>query len=180
MSRLNSLTRIALMAALTVICAQLIIPLPFTPIPFSLSIVAVLLCGTLLDKRSALIAQLVYLLLGLVGLPVFSGFSGGIGKILGPTGGYIISYLFVAYLTALLLEIWGRRDLLTLSVSMGAGLAVCYLFGSAWLAYMSNISFVAALGAGVLPFVVFDLVKIFLAALLTIALQKPLAALRAR
>ncbi len=180
MKKLNRLTRVALMAAVTAVCAQIIIPLPFTPIPFSLAIVAVLLCGTLLDKQSALLAQTVYLLLGLIGLPVFSGFAGGPAKLFGPTGGYIFSYLFAAFLTALLLEKLGNRSLPILIVSMVAGLAVCYLMGTAWLAYLTKMSFIEALAAGVLPFVAFDLVKIFLAGLLTIALAKPLAALRAQ
>lgn len=88
MNRTRRLTLTALFAALTAVLSQISFPIPFTPIVFTMGVMAVYLTAALLPKWNALLAQLVYLLLGAVGLPVFSGFNGGVGAILGPTGGY--------------------------------------------------------------------------------------------
>ena len=85
------MTRVALMAAVTAVAAQLAVPLPFTPVPFTLQVLAVVLSGLLLGPRHAALAMAVYVLVGALGAPVFSQFQGGLGVILGPRGGYLVS-----------------------------------------------------------------------------------------
>ncbi|MDQ4126909.1 MAG: biotin transporter BioY, partial [Actinomycetota bacterium] len=85
------MTRVALMAAVTAVAAQITIPLPFSPVPFTLQVPAVVLSGLLLGPRYGAVAQAIYVLLGAVGVPVFAGFKGGLGIIFGPTGGYLLS-----------------------------------------------------------------------------------------
>jgi biotin transport system substrate-specific component len=91
----------AVFAALTAACSQIQVPLPFTPVPISLATLAVLVCGGTLGAKKGALAILVYILLGAVGVPVFAGFSGGLGVIAGPTGGYIIGYLPMAVIMGL-------------------------------------------------------------------------------
>ena len=95
------MARVALMAALTAVGAQISIPLPFTPVPFTLQVPMVVLSGLLLGVRYGALSQVVYLLLGAIGLPVFAKFSAGLGIILGPTGGYLVSYPFAAAVAGL-------------------------------------------------------------------------------
>ena len=94
----------ALFAALTAVCSQVMIPLPFTPVPVNLALLAVFACGGVLGAKKGAVAMLVYILLGAIGAPVFVGFSGGIGVLAGPTGGYIVGYLPAAVIFGLLLR----------------------------------------------------------------------------
>ena len=100
----------------------------------------------------------------LAGLPVFSGFSGGPSKLLGPTGGYIIGYLPMAFLTGLAVERYYENRVLCI-LAMEASTWILYLFGSAWLSYQANMTFPEALAVGVIPFIIVDLIKICIAAL---------------
>ena len=161
----------ALFAALTAVCAQVIIPIGAVPV--SLSLLPVLLCGALLRPWDALAAAAVYLLMGLVGLPVFSGLQGGPAKLLGPTGGFILGYLPCALLTALILR--RKRTLPRYALAMAAGVLACYLFGTAWFMVSSGTALGAALSVCVLPFLPFDALKIALAALLARRLAPVLA-----
>jgi len=144
------------------------------------------LSSYILGRKRSVISCGIYLLIGLVGLPVFSGFTGGIGKVFGPTGGYILGYLFLVYISGCFFEKWsiGNRQTVTKGrtnagcnwnscvsfmmhiVGMVFGTMACYLFGSFWLAYQSQMSVTAALTAGVLPFIPGDIAKIIVAALL--------------
>jgi biotin transport system substrate-specific component len=92
----------ALFAALTAICSQIMIPLPFTPVPINLAYLAVLVCGGALGPKKGAIAMTVYVLLGAIGVPVFHGLTGGLGVLAGPTGGYIIGYIPMALVMGLL------------------------------------------------------------------------------
>ena len=152
----------ALFAALAAVLSQISFPIGISPVPFSLGICAVFLTGALLDKKYALIALLVYLLLGAVGLPVFSQFRGGFSVLAGPTGGYLFSYPVSAFLIGLLCDLMKKRNVFTLIVSMLAALAVCYAVGTLWLSFVSQITFMEALAAGVIPFVITDIVKVVL------------------
>lgn len=165
----------ALFCALTAVASQLIIPTQ--PVPFSFAMVAIYLTGILLNRKAALWTQIAYVLLGAVGAPVFSGFSGGLGKLFGPTGGYLAVYPLMAYLIALLAEKWGR-SFWKYVVSMLLALALCYLAGSAWLAVSSGVSFAAALAIGMLPQLPLDLLKVVGAAFFSNSLQRAL--IRAR
>lgn len=166
----------ALFAALTAVCAQITIPIG--PVPVSLSLLPVLLCAALLPKSLAALSMLVYLLLGLCGLPVFSNLTGGPGKLFGVTGGYIIGYLPCAFLTAWLIgrgKAWWHHAL-----AMAAGVLVCYAFGTVWFMATKGTDLMTSLNLCVLPFLPADAVKIALAVILSARLRSPLAQVRGK
>jgi biotin transport system substrate-specific component len=177
----STITRVALMAAVTAAAAQITIPL--SPVPFTLQVLAVILSGLLLGVRHGALAQAIYVLVGAVGVPVFAGFKGGLGVVLGPTGGYLISYPIaaaVAGLAAYTVARASRRRALWTGFLWGcAGLAVIYALGATWLAVVAGLSPTEALAAGVLPFVIFDLIKVGLAALVAVAAAPAIAPSRA-
>ena len=168
-----AMARVALMAALTAVGAQLSIPLPFTPVPFTLQVPMVVLSGLLLGARYGALSQVVYLVLGAAGLPVFAKFSAGLGIILGPTGGYLVSYPFaaaVAGLAAATVATGTRGRAIASGTASGLlALLIIYAVGAAWLAVQAKLTPEAAVVAGVLPFVPFDVVKVVLAVLLAAA-----------
>ena len=159
----------ALFTALIVLLSQL--QLPIGPVPVSLATLGVMLCGLLLGWRYGTLAVGAYILLGAVGVPVFAGFQGGAGRLLGPTGGYIIGYLFYALVAGLniprLQEHFGGRCVLLL-----LGTTVCYVLGTAWFVYTSGRTLAESLSLCVLPFLPGDGAKILLAAFLTPRLRK--------
>jgi biotin transport system substrate-specific component len=177
------MTRAALMAAVTAVAAQIAIPLPFSPVPFTLQVLAVILSGFLLGPRYGALAQAIYLLIGAVGVPVFAQFKGGLGVLLGPTGGYLLSYPIaaaVAGLATYTARNAARRRALWTSLLWGyTGLALIYALGATWLAVITRPPFAAALAQGVLPFVPFDLIKVALAALVATAAAPTIASSRA-
>ena len=170
--RTNTLTKIALMAALQCIISPLAIAFPISPVPMSLATLMLYLSVYILGKKHATISCGIYLLIGLVGLPVFSGFTGGAGKLFGPTGGYLIGYLALTWIGGWCVEKWSsvsgnaggsgtsRLNFLLQMLGLVLGTAVCYLFGTLWLAYQAGMDFLAALSVGVLPFIIGDVVKI--------------------
>jgi biotin transport system substrate-specific component len=156
-------------AALTAVCAVIALPLPFTPVPVSLATLAVLLSGGILGAKFGVFSQIVYILLGAIGLPVFAGFTAGVGILAGPTGGYIVGYLAAAAVVGLLsgrLKGTGVRAMSVLAVSMVLGMCACYALGTAWFMYLTNTPLLAALGLCVFPFIPGDLFKIVVAAFL--------------
>lgn len=154
----------ALFAALTAVCSQLQIPLPLVPI--NLALLAVLLCGGLLHPSAAVLAMACYALMGLVGLPVFAGFKGGAGALLGSTGGYILGYIPTAWLTSLLRTRW-KSSFGALCLGMLAGVALCYLLGTIWFMIATGNGLWVSLGYCVFPFLPGDALKILLAAFLS-------------
>ena len=116
---------------------------------------------------------MIYLLIGLAGVPVLSGFSGGPGKLFGPTGGYLIGFIPMAVIGGIFIHRFYQKLYLQ-AAGMILGLAVCYLFGTAWLAYQANMDFAAAAAVGVYPFVILDLIKIAVAILLGRAVRNAL------
>ena len=155
------LALVGLMAAVIGVFGPLVLPLPFSPVPISLASLAVHFSAYVLGKRGGTLSCMIYLFIGLIGVPVFSGFSAGPGKLLGPTGGYLIGYLFTAWLCGLFVEKWPQKPLLQF-VGMVLGTLACYVPGTIWLSFQADLSFQAALAAGVLPFIPGDLVKIII------------------
>ena len=163
---------IALFACLMAICAWISIP---GQIPFTLQTMGVFLAIGLLGGKRGTVAVLVYILMGAVGLPVFSGFAGGLGKLLGMTGGYIVGFLVSALLMWAMEALFGSKKWV-LPASMVVGLIACYAFGTAWfmVVYARNagaIGLGTALGWCVFPFIIPDLAKIALAVGLTRVLK---------
>ena len=162
-TKVLSLTYVALMAALMAVCAWITIPVG--PVPFTMQAL-----GLLGGKRGTL-AVVVYLLLGLVGLPVFAGFSSGAAALLGPTGGFLVGFLASALVYWGVAAKWGK-SLPGMALAMGLGLVVCYAFGTVWflLVYTGGGSAATLLGAltlCVFPYILPDLGKIALALVLT-------------
>ena len=158
---ISDYTSISICVALMAICSWITIP---ATVPFTLQTFAVFVTVGLLGGRKGTAAVSLYLLMGAIGLPVFSGFSAGIGYMLGATGGYIIGFLLSAMLMWGFECIWGS-SIKVLTVSMPAGLLVCYAFGTIWFAtvYSSGTGIMNALSLCVLPFVIPDIGKIILA-----------------
>jgi biotin transport system substrate-specific component len=160
------------LAVLTAIAAQISIPLPFTPVPLTLQPMVVLLGGAALGSRLGMASQVLYLLAGLAGLPVFATsptLPQGLFRLLGPTGGFLMAYPFAAFLTGWLAERGFDRRYLTSVVAMTAGLALVFACGVCWFAFFARptaVGFPAALRLALYPFVVVDLVKIVLAAMI--------------
>jgi biotin transport system substrate-specific component len=153
---------------LTIVAAQVSIPLPFTPVPFTLQPMIVLLAGAALGPRLGMTSQVLYLALGLAGLPVFAAslvLPQGAARLLGPTGGYLMSYPFAAFVAGYFAERGFDRKYLTSALAMAAGLAVVFAFGVAWLAFgVPHVGASAAIATGLIPFVPADIVKVLLAA----------------
>lgn len=175
---------IALFAALTSIMSQMVILLPFTPVPISFSVVAVFMTGLLLPPRHAVLVQVCYLLLGAMGLPVFSKFHGGLQVLVGPTGGFLLAYPFVALLIAYGMNserclkkesLGGKRFLYPKTILLLCmALAVLYGGGAAWFALTTGKPLPIALAMTVFPFIPFDLVKIAFCVLGILPLRAPL------
>lgn len=188
-SKLTDMILIGLFAALIAVCAQIQIP---AAVPFTLQTFAIFLAVGLLGGKRGTVSVVIYILLGMVGLPVFAGFKGGIAALLGTTGGYIIGFIFSALLmwamekpvSSLLGKETGAdsnknifRKMAGPAISMILGLIVCYIFGTAWfvIVYTNTkepIGILTALGWCVFPFIIPDLIKIALALALTLRLRK--------
>lgn len=164
-------------AAITAVVSQ--ISLPIGPVPISCSLVAVYLAGLLLPVKTAFISQLVYLLLGAVGVPVFVGFQSGIARLAGPTGGYLVIFPFVSLIVAAMMIVYDRKLSKKrafvrgsyMAAAMLLSLVVCYVVGTAWYMVYAGTSFVAALSLTALPFIPGDLAKIVLCTVLALALR---------
>jgi len=159
--------------ALTAAAAQVSVPLPFTQVPFTFQPMVVLLGGLALGPRLGFASQVLYLLAGVAGLPVFAAsltLPPGAMRLAGPTGGYLMSYPIAAFLTGYLAERGFDRRYLTSVLAMLAGLLVVYTCGATWLGLFAAgvgtapIGLAAALVTGVVPFIVADLVKLVAAA----------------
>ncbi|SES75995.1 biotin transport system substrate-specific component [Methanococcoides vulcani] len=148
----------SLFAALTAIGAYITIPLG--PIPFTLQVVFVLLAGAMLGSKWGAISMIVYTLLGIAGLPVFSGGASGIGVILGPTGGYIIGFIAAAFIVGFLFEKNRTEKVLFNAIYVLMGSVVIYAFGLTHLMLVADMSFMQAITVGFLPFIGGALVKI--------------------
>jgi len=162
------LAAVLFVTALTAAAAQISIPLPFTPVPFTLQPMVVLLGGAALGARLGMSSQVLYLALGLAGLPVFAAspvLPQGFARLLGPTGGFLMSYPFAAFAAGYLAERRFDRRYLTSVVAMGAGLAIVFASGIAWMAWsVPHLGLATAVRAGLVPFLPADIVKILLAA----------------
>ena len=166
---------VAIMSVVIAICSWISVP---TTVPFTLQTFAVFLAVGVLGGKRGSLSVLIYILLGAVGIPVFSGFAGGFGVLLGNTGGYIIGFLFSALLMWAMESISGKKNL-WLALSMVLGLLVCYAFGTVWfmVGYARNsgaVGLATVLGWCVIPFIIPDLIKIALALVLSKRLRKVL------
>lgn len=149
----------ALLAA--IICAIAPWTVPIGPIPVSLATFGIYIASCVIDAKHGTVATIVYVVLGAIGVPVFSGARGGFGVMAGPTGGYIVGYVFLAVVTGLLIDFLGREKRIWIyPIAMIAGTAVLYAFGTAWYMISTGAGIGAALIVCVLPFLIGDGIKI--------------------
>ena len=172
-SKTYDIVYIAVFAVIMAICSWISIP---TTVPFTLQTFGVFIAVGILGGKRGTLAVLVYIILGAIGVPVFSGFTGGVGILAGTTGGYIIGFLFSALVMWLMEKIPGKRSVIQV-ISMIVGLIVCYAFGTAWFMIVYSrangaVGLAAVLGWCVIPFIIPDLVKIAFAYVLSRKLKK--------
>lgn len=172
-SKTYDVVYVGVFAVLIAICSWISIP---TLVPFTLQTFAVFLTVGLLGGRRGTMAVLVYVLLGAIGIPVFAGFSGGMGIILNNTGGYIIGFIFSALVMWLMEHLMGKK-IWVQGLSMILGLIICYAFGTAWfmIVYTRDtgaVGLATVLGWCVIPFIIPDIVKIALALILSNRLSR--------
>lgn len=161
-SRTKDITLTAVFAAL--LCVISPFSVPIGPVGITLATFGIYLSGAVLGRKKAGAAVAVYLLLGLIGLPVFSGFMGGVQRLAGPTGGYLVGYIPCAIITGIFSD--RTKKVWVLALGMILGTAALYALGTAWFCIMSGSGLVAALSACVLPFLFGDSVKIACASVL--------------
>lgn len=162
---------IGVMTAIICIMAPFSIPLPFTVVPISLTNLAIYFTVFVLGWKMGTISYLIYLLIGLIGVPVFSGFTSGFSKLAGPTGGYLIGFIFLVIISGWFIEKFPNKIPMYI-IGMLLGNIVTYLFGTIWLANLTGNTFKQALAIGVLPFLLGDLLKIIAAVLIGTVLRK--------
>ncbi len=173
-ARTKEMAITALMGAVICVMGPLSLAIPVSPVPISLVNLAIYFSCYILGMKKGAISVLLYLMIGFVGMPVFAGFTAGAGKLLGPTGGYLVGYVFIALVCGWFFE--HSRGRWMEFAGMVFGTLCCYLFGTLWLAHQAGMGFQAALAAGVIPFIPGDLVKILIAWILAPMLVKRLRA----
>lgn len=158
-----NIRQISIIGVITaVICILGPLSIPIGVVPISFTNLAIYFALYTLGMRRGTFSYIVYMLIGLVGIPVFSGFTGGLSKLAGPTGGYILGFIFMAIIGGWFIDRFWDKWYLSL-IGMVVGTAVCYLFGTIWLAYQAHMSLGAALSVGVIPFIPGDMIKILIA-----------------
>ncbi len=166
------LSTCALMTALMCVLGPMSIPIG--PIPVSLTNFTIFLAVYLLGMRDGTISYIVYLLLGAVGLPVFSGYQGGMAKIAGPTGGYLASFILTALIAGFIIERFHAHTIIMI-LGMIVAMLAAYLFGTAWFVLQMQCDIWYALTTCVLPFVLVDVVKILVVTALGKTIRNALA-----
>ena len=167
----KTITTTALMAA--ILCILGPISLPIGPVPISLTSLALYFMVYIVGTKTSIAAHVLYMLLGLIGLPVFSGYAGGPQKLLGPTGGYIIGFLPMILIMGWFVRRYESNRVMCI-VGTEAATWVLYLLGTLWLAVSTGMGFSAALAAGVIPFILPDFAKICAATFLAPEIKKRL------
>ncbi len=173
--KLKTMMIISIFTAIICILAQVTIPLPIVPITGQT--LAIGLAATILGSRKGTLAVGLYLILGAVGLPVFAGMSGGVGIIVGPTGGYLLSYLPVAFLTGFLLE-KTKFTIFNAILANILGMILTLVLGTLWLKVTLSLTWTAAFYSGSAPFILVGLIKAFLAGYLGITVYQRLKSAR--
>lgn len=165
MTRTRTMTMTALMTAIICIFAPISIPIPISPVALTLGTFAMYLTAYVLPPRQALAAIGLYLVLGAAGLPVFSGYTAGLSRFAAPGGGYLVGFLFLTGISSLFICRFPRNALAQMG-GMFLATLVTYTLGTAWMAYLTNTTFLQSLPMGALVFLPLDVVKIIIACFL--------------
>lgn len=171
------------MMAMTALCAAALAALapraiPMGPVPLTLAVFVICIFTYIAGAKQTALGVVVYLIIGAIGLPVFSGYEGGVQKLVGPTGGYLIGYIPLALIGGVFVQRSEKR--LMHIIGFAAALVVLYVFGTAWLCLHLKLNIASAVKTAVLPFIPFDLAKTLLAALIGPIIKKRVAAARTR
>jgi len=159
-TKLNSMVIAAMLAA--VMCILGPISLPIGPVPISLTNMVIFFTVTLLGCKYGTISTAIYVLIGIAGLPVFSGYSGGMAKLMGPTGGFIVGFILLAFVSGFFIDLAkGKKSVIIFGLVLGA--AIDYVCGTAWFVFLTKSSVLHALAICVFPFLIGDAIKIFIA-----------------
>jgi len=170
----QDILNVALFSALTAIGALISIPLPFSHVPITLQTLFTYMAGAFLGSYLGALSQLIYVLMGVTGLPIFAKGSAGILVLLGPTGGYLVGFIPGAFVIGKLAEMKKNPSFRRLLICMTAGTVVIYVLGVLQLMNWVRIGVKEAIVLGVLPFIVGDALKILAAAYMTIRIRKVL------
>lgn len=170
-SNIYKMSIIGVMAAITCILGPLSIPIGLVPISFTN--LAIYLSLYILGIKKGTASYIIYMFIGFIGIPVFSNFTGGPSRLLGPTGGYIIGFLFMALIAGFFINYFFDKWYVCF-IGMVLGMVVCYGIGTAWLEYQANMPIMTALGVGVIPFIPGDLAKIAISTLVGPQIRKRL------
>ncbi len=165
----------AMFAAIIAVSAQIMINIP--PVPFTLLTIAVMLTGTILPIRYTMLAVLLYLAMGLVGVPVFAGMKAGPAVMVGPTGGYLMGLLPAALFISTYLQFFKYSKLHAI-IANCLGALIILIVGAVWLKFIGNLSWDAALRSGLLLFVIPDLLKAIAAAFIGLTIRRRLKSLK--
>lgn len=167
--KIVGLTFTAIFAALLSILS--VVSVPIGPVPITMSLLAIFIISMILRPKYSVTATLVYITLGAIGLPIFSGFRSGVQTLVGATGGFIVAYPLMALLISFAVVRLGRK-VWVCAASGAVSLIVCYLLGTVWFMIVADSTFIAALTACVIPFVAVDTLKLVAACAVTAALEK--------
>ena len=161
--KIKQLTLVGLMTAIICVLGPFALYIPISPVPISLGTLAIYFVVTVLGLKLGTLSVVIYILLGMTGVPIFTGFVGGPARLFGPTGGYIIGYIFLALIYGFFIEKWDGK-LFPCILGMFISTSALYLFGSLWLAFQAGYTLGQAFMAGVIPYIPGDVVKLILAA----------------
>ena len=166
---IRQMTLISLFAALTAVGAFISIPL--YPVPLTLQTLFTLLAAMTLGSVMGALSQIIYVLLGIIGLPVFAGFKAGIGVLFGPTGGFLFGFIISSYIVGKIIELKKEKDIFYYFLAGGIGIIIIYISGITQLSLVTGIGIKKALMVGVFPFLPGDILKIIAASFIASKLK---------
>lgn len=168
---IQEMALVGMCAALMGIFSQLAIPIPFSAVPLTLQTFGVVVIAVILEHKLGALSMIIWTLIGAVGLPVFAGFAGGMGALLGPTGGYIIGFIVMTFIIGFAAS--GKNKVLLFAAAY-IGQAVQYAFGVIQMKNVLGLSWNEALVAGVYPFAVKDIIVVTAAVIVSLIIKKAL------
>ncbi len=163
-SKVRKMIMCATFVAISALLAQFVVPIGAVPINFAL--IGVFIATGVMGTKGAVVTEIVYIALGIVGVPVFAGFQAGFGVLLGPTGGFIVGYIFTALITSILIKVIKPIP------AMLVGLLLCYALGCAWFAISQRVTVLSAFYVTVLPFIIPDVIKIIISSFVIAKIKK--------
>ena len=163
-SKSSTYVQVGALTLLTIISAQVVIPLPFTPVPMTLQTFAILFGAAAIGPYKSTLAQFIYLLIAAIGFPVLASDKGGVEALFGATAGYLFAFLVSSYVVGLVAKQLSTRKFINVFVGFFLGIFLIYFFGATWLAFYTGNGLAYGISKGVLPFILGDIVKALLAA----------------